>query len=122
MTVNIGFPVVRTDGRRSVGVRSRDYQFSGMGRFTKLWGFARTWSSAIIPNNRSLLSHSKLILMKRSPKQMQLSPVVGRLLIDFRFADFRMIRISAFPVFRISGFPRFRFSSQPAFDLAKPVE
>ena len=24
--VNIGFPVVRTDGRRSVGVRSRDYQ------------------------------------------------------------------------------------------------
>ena len=24
--VNIGFSVVRTDGRRSVGVRSRDYQ------------------------------------------------------------------------------------------------
>ena len=23
---NIGFPVVRTDGRRAVGVRSRDYQ------------------------------------------------------------------------------------------------
>ena len=60
--------------------------------------------------------------MKRSPKRMQLSLIVGRLLIDFRFADFRMIRISTFPVFRISGFPRFRFSSQPAFDLAKPVE
>ena len=50
--VNIGCPVVRTDGRSAVGVRSRDYQISGMGRFTTLWGSAhareaRTWSSAI---------------------------------------------------------------------------
>ena len=30
----IGMPKARTDGRRSaVGVRSRDYQISGMGRF-----------------------------------------------------------------------------------------
>ena len=45
-----------------------------------------------------------------------------RLLIDFRFADFRMIRISAFPFFRISGFQHVRFSCQPAFDLAEQVE
>ena len=45
-----------------------------------------------------------------------------RLLIDFRFADFRMIRISAFPVFPISGFQHFRFTCQPAFDFAEPVE
>ena len=45
-----------------------------------------------------------------------------RYLIDFRFADFRMIRISAFPVFRVSGFPRFQFRCQPTFDLAEPVE
>ena len=38
--VNIGCPVIRTDGRSAVGVRSRDYKFSGMGRFTKLWSSA----------------------------------------------------------------------------------
>ena len=44
--VNIGFPVVRTDGRRSaVGVRSRDYKISGMGSYGA--PPARAWSSAI---------------------------------------------------------------------------
>ena len=42
------------------------------------------------------------------PKQMQLSWFL-RFLTDFRFVDFRIIRISAFPVFRISGFLHFRF-------------
>ena len=32
-----------------------------------------------------------------------------RFLIDFRFADFRIIRISALPVFHISSFSRLRF-------------
>ena len=40
-----------------------------------------------------------------------------RFLTDFRFADFRMIRISAFSVFRMSGFLRFRFTYQSAFYL-----
>ena len=40
--VNIGYPVVRTDGRSAVGGRRSVYghvitKFSGMGRFTKLW-------------------------------------------------------------------------------------
>ena len=35
--VNIGYPVVRTDGRRSVYGHVVT-KFSGMGRFTKLWG------------------------------------------------------------------------------------
>ena len=55
----------------------------------------------------------------RSPKQMQLSWFL-RFLTDFRFADFRMIRISAFPVFRISVFLHFRFMCQPKF--VGPVE
>ena len=33
-----------------------------------------------------------------------------RFLVDFRFADFRMIRISALPVFHISRFPGFQIS------------
>ena len=37
--VNIGFPVVRTDGRRSVYGHVIT-KFSGMGRFAKLWGSA----------------------------------------------------------------------------------
>ena len=37
-----------------------------------------------------------------------------RFLIDFRFADFRMIQISALPVFRISWFSRSWFTCQPA--------
>ena len=50
--VNIGCPVVRTDGRRSVYGHVIT-KFSGMGRFTKLWGSAhereaRAWSSAMI--------------------------------------------------------------------------
>ena len=42
---------------------------------------------------------------KRSPKRMQLSLIVGIAFGSWliRFADFRMIRISAFPVFNISG-------------------
>ena len=43
--VNIGCPVVRTDGRSVYGHVIT--KFSGMGRFSKLWGFARAWSSAI---------------------------------------------------------------------------
>ena len=35
--LNIGCPMVRTDGRAAGGVRSRDYQISGMGRFTYPW-------------------------------------------------------------------------------------
>ena len=38
MKVNIGFPVVRTDGRAVYGHVIT--KFSGMGRFTKLWGSA----------------------------------------------------------------------------------
>ena len=42
--VNIGFPVVRTDGLSGEGGRSVYghviTKFSGMGRFTKLWGSA----------------------------------------------------------------------------------
>ena len=45
-----------------------------------------------------------------------------RFLTNFRFADFRMIRVSAFPAFRISVFLHFRFMCQPAFDLVGPVE
>ena len=36
-----------------------------------------------------------------------------RFLIDFRFADFRLIRISALPVFHISRFPDLPFTCQP---------
>ena len=56
----------------------------------------------------------------RSAKQMQLSWFF-QFLTDFRFADFRMIRISAFPAFRISVFLHFRFMCQP-LDLVGPVE
>ena len=53
MKVNIGFPVVRTDGQAAGGRAVYDHvitKFSGMGRFTKLWGsaHARAWSSATI--------------------------------------------------------------------------
>ena len=41
------------------------------------------------------------------PKQTKL-PWFLRFLTDFRFADFRMVWISAFPVFRISSFLHFR--------------
>ena len=50
--VNIGFPVVRTDGGRSVAVRSRDYQIFWDGKIYLAMGlrprarFARAWSSA----------------------------------------------------------------------------
>ena len=40
MRLNIGFPVVRADGRaggQAVGVLSRDFQISGMGRFNYPW-------------------------------------------------------------------------------------
>ena len=48
--VNIGCPVVRTDGRSAVGGRRSVYghvitKFSGMGRFTKLWGSAHARAS-----------------------------------------------------------------------------
>ena len=48
--VNIGSPVVRTDGRSAVGGRRSVYghvitKFSGMGRFTKLWGSAHARAS-----------------------------------------------------------------------------
>ena len=36
-----------------------------------------------------------------------------RFLVDFRFADFRLIRISALPVFHISRFPDLPFTCQP---------
>ena len=58
------------------------------------------------------------------PKQTKL-PWFLRFLTDFRFADFRMVRISAFPHFRFSVFPAFCISGlacQPAFDLVEPVE
>ena len=50
MRVNIGFPVVRTDGRSAVGGRRSVYghvitKFSGMGTFTKLWGSAHARAS-----------------------------------------------------------------------------
>ena len=54
--VNIGFPVLRTDGRsggQSVGVRSRDYQMFWYGQVSLAMGLrprvsaARAWSSAI---------------------------------------------------------------------------
>ena len=66
--VNIGCPVERTDGR-SVGGRRSVYghviaKFSGMGRFTKLWGsaHARAWSSAKNGNHASmrLLPHNRV--------------------------------------------------------------
>ena len=41
--VNIGFPVVRTDGRSVYGHVIT--KFSGMGRFTKLWGSAHARAS-----------------------------------------------------------------------------
>ena len=55
----------------------------------------------------------------KSLKKMQLSWFL-RFLTDFRFADFRMIRISSFPIFRISVFLHFRFMCQPKF--VGPVE
>ena len=42
--VNIGCPVVRTDGRRSVYGHVIT-KFSGMGRFSKLWGSAHARAS-----------------------------------------------------------------------------
>ena len=44
MKVNIGCPVVRTDGGRSVYGHTIT-KFSGMGRFTKLWGSAHACAS-----------------------------------------------------------------------------
>ena len=52
-SVRVGFPAVRTDGRRAVGVRSRDYQIFWDGLIYLVMGprprarFARAWSSAI---------------------------------------------------------------------------
>ena len=43
MKVNIGFPVVRSDGRAAGGRAVYGHvitKFSGMGRFTQLWGSA----------------------------------------------------------------------------------
>ena len=48
MKVNIGCPVVRTDGGRASGQLVYGHvitKFSGMGRFTKIWGYAQARAS-----------------------------------------------------------------------------
>ena len=55
MKVNIGCPVVG-----AVGVGHVITKFSGMGRFTKLWGYARAWSPAI--NNFPFLGRPRVLL------------------------------------------------------------
>ena len=42
-------------------------------------------------------------------------------LINFRFVDFRMIRISTLLVFRICGFPHFHFTCKPYLTLKKQL-
>ena len=66
MRVNIGYPVVRTDGRSAVGGRRSVYghvitKFSGMGRFSKLWGSAHERASRArgAPLSRFQLLQSK---------------------------------------------------------------
>ena len=57
MRLNIGYPVVRTDGRAAGGVRSRDYQIFGMGRFTYPWCSAGAMS--VLSNGEKALGTSE---------------------------------------------------------------